>query len=205
MAGAGPASAPPVQFETLHLGTADAAAVKAAVAAAAAARAGHGWRFRMATGRGGAGGAGWVSLYPELLYDPQAFARDLSAEASAPVVQVAGRDGLLWAVHVARAGRTVALFRSDAATASAVSAVAEALGPLCAKGPAAVSDVLTAPVGAWSDRYRRLAALLGIPAPRMGFVEAADLELLEFRLSQAEPPAAPKPAAAPLPPVERVP
>jgi hypothetical protein len=183
------------QFETLHIHTTDAAAVRAAVATAANDRKERVWRMRLAVAKG------WTSLYPELQYDPQAFARSMSSATGALTVQVAGRDGLFWAVHVAKAGKTLALFRSDQISASSITATVEALtGGLASAGDrAALSDLFAETSGKKSDKhsgkhsdqYLRLCALLGVSKPRLSFSDASDLELLEFQLSQAEPGPAP--------------
>ena len=188
----------PIQFETLHVRSDDAPAVRAAVASAANSRKERVWRFRIATK------AGWTSLYPELLYDPQEFCRTLSAQTGRLAVQVAGRDGLVWALHVAKAGKTAALFRSDAPTASDITAAVDALAPVLAgqsKGDrGGLADLLARRSADHSATYTRLCAMLGIAAPRMSFEDAPGLELVEFHLSQADP--GPAPVKPPLPPID---
>lgn len=183
------------QFETLHVRTAELAAVKAALASAANLRSEKAWRFRIGVG------GGWTSLYPELLYDPQQFGRMLSDETGRLTLQVAGRDGLLWAIHAAKRGATLALFRSDKPTASDVTAVVEALAPALVGGDReSLANLLATKSDRYAAAYSKLCRLMGIPSPRMAFADAGDLEQVEFQLSQADP--GPAPAAPPKSPLD---
>lgn len=185
------------QFETLHVHTDDVASVKAGLASAANLRKERTWRFRVGCADG------WTSLYPELLYDPQEFARTLSKETGRLVLQIAGSDGLLWAIHAAKGGKSLALYRSDKATPSDITALVDAMGPALGgasgAGRDAVADLLASKADRYSASYGKLCGLLGIKNPLGTFSEATKLELVEFQLSQADPgPAPAKPAESPI-------
>ncbi len=126
----------------------------------------------------------WASLYAEDLHEAQAFARALSAATEAAVVQVAGRARVLWVIHLAVAGTTRALFRSDQADDTQIAAVTDALGPLLAhgsSGAAALGTLLSGDGEAHAEHYLALCRLLGVSDPRLDFADAEPLELLEFR------------------------
>ena len=161
----------------MHVRTTDEEALRAAVALAVPPRRRTPQRFRMAVADG------WVSLYAEDLHEAMAFARALSAAADATVVQVAGRDQVLWVIHVAVAGASRALYRSDQADAAQIATMTDALGPLLAPGPSdddALVALLSDEGGAHADHYAALCRLLGVSTPRMGFNDAEPLERLEF-------------------------
>lgn len=127
--------------------------------------------------------AGWASLYAEDLHEAQAFARAVSAATDATVVQVAGQDRALWVIHLAVAGTTRALFRSDQADAAQIDGLTDALRPLLAQGPseaATLSALLSGGGEAHTEHYLALCGLLGVPDPRLGFTDAEPFELLEF-------------------------
>jgi len=158
--------------------------------------------------------AGWLTVYPEAMTDPDELLRHLSGALGCRGLIVAGQPGLLWALEAAHDGETVARYRSDRPPEAAdLAELGQALAPATGAwdpGPA-LAELLGGAAGPEELAWAALRDLLGIPrpAPHYDAIAPAVLaaepaarghDLLAFSRTGLKRPAPPDEPLAPLPP-----